>query len=228
MKVVLKQEITKRYPDYKMGVMEIGIARYDINALRRALTSSVAKRNPLHKNVETESIWKQIFVEMKASPQRLPSVVSLWNFYEQYGGLRSVNYFVDAYSYVSLKHSIPIGGYDLDSLPSKDITLRYARKGDRFKPLGLNQFERIKDESEIAYYSIGDVICRYWNNKDSEITKVTSLTKRLVVLFDSFGDIKPLNAAMDELETLYRETSDVSFLCKNVLSSINPFLNYVS
>ena len=221
MRIIIHQDVSQRYPDYRMGVMEIKITRYDIDALQKILASNVTINNVPRENEKAELKWMQVFNEMKASSKRLPSIVSLRNLYERFGELRGINYFVDAYNHISMKHGIPMGGYDIDNLPADDITLRYAKKGDKFHPLGLDQIEKIKDESEIVYYSGNDVITRYWNNKDSESTKITDKTKRLVIIFDYFGESEFLKAAMDDLEALFRSTGNVEYLRKSVLSSQN-------
>lgn len=223
MKITISKNVSDRYPEYKMGVIEAVVSKYDIDALQKLLPAKYA--DGLKRNKDAETKWNQVFSEMKASSKRLSSVVSLWNLFERYDELRSINYFVDVYNYISVKYGIPMGGYDTENLPAADITLDYAKKGDKFQPLGLNQTEKIKDESEIVYYSGSDVICRYWNNKDSEITKITESTSKLVIIFDFFGDDVHLNAAMDEMEVLLKETSDVPYLQKNILTADNPTID---
>ena len=220
MKITINHDVANRYPDYKMGVVEAVVTKYDLETLTALLIKKYAET--MQRNSDAEKKWAQVFTEMKASPKRLPSVTSLLNLYERFGELRSINYFVDIYNYVSIKHGIPMGGYDVESLPAEDITLRYAKKGDKFQPLGLNQTEKIKDESEVVYYSGDDVICRYWNNKDSEITKITESTQRLVVIFDFFGNTDLLGEAMNGLELLLKETADVIHFKQNILSSSHP------
>ena len=222
MTISIYQDVLNNYPDYLMGVVELSIVNYDSNKLQTIIAAEIAEMKVPMRNSSVESKWKEIFINMKASEKRLPSITALWNLQERFGELRSINYFVDAYNHISTKHGIPMGGYDINNLPADDITLRYAKRGDKFQPLGLNQVEKIKDENEIAYYSGSNVICRYWNHKDSELTKITENSKRLVIIFDFFGEPVLLNKAMDELETLLISTSNVSFIRKNHLSVKNP------
>ena len=224
MRVIIHQDVSDCYPDYLMGIVEITITRYDLYALEKSIEDNRTTGQYLRSSVKAESKWLQVFNDMKASSKRLPSILSLWNIYERFDGLRSINYFVDAYNHISMKHGIPMGGYDIDKLPAPDITLSYAKKGDKFRPLGLNQIEKIKNESEIVYYCGSEVVCRYWNNKDSELTRITDKTTRLVIFFDYFGEVDSLNAAMNDLAALFEFTGNVDFLRKSILSSQNRIL----
>ena len=222
MLINIHSDICRRYPEYLMGVMEIIIAQYDIEKLHQAIIIETHSVSLPSRNAEVEAKWLQVFADMNASEKRLPSVISLWNLQERFSELRSINYFVDAYNHISTKHGIPMGGYDVAKLPADDITLRFAKKGDKFQPLGLNQIEKIKDENEIVYYSGNDVICRYWNNKDSEMTKVTENTTKLVVIFDFFGNLEDLRMAMNDFEKLLNSTSDMKSHHKSILSATKP------
>jgi len=218
MQIRIHEDVLRRYPDYLMGVIELQITSYDIDALHQVIKACTNGKQIPAINTSVETKWFQVFNEMKASAKRIPSVVALWNLQSRFGELRSINYFVDAYNYVSTKHGIPMGGYDIESLPAEDITLRYAKKGTKFHPLGLNQIEKIKDESEVAYYSGDDVICRYWNNKDSELTKITEVSKKLIIIFDFFGERESLHGAMSELVDVLSASSDISFVRNFILS----------
>ena len=225
MQISIHADVLERYPDFLMGIVELSIARYDKECLQKAIIAANKDMQIPLRNTAVEEKWTQVFLDMNASAKRLPSVISLWNVQERFGELRSINYFVDAYNHISTKHGIPMGGYDITNLPANDITLRYGKRGDKFQPLGLNQVEKIKDESEVVYYSGDDVICRYWNNKDSEITKITENTTKLVIILDYFGELERLTKAMDELEALIGCTSDLLSCSKHILSVTQPSLS---
>jgi len=129
----------------------------------------------------------EVFSNMGASERRLPSVVALWNIIYHFGELKPINYFVDAYNYISIKHGIPMGGYDIAKLPHNELSLQHAVLGGvKFEPMGLSgQLEKLKDPAEICYYC-GDIpVCRYWNHKDSEITKIDETTSEVLIMFDT-------------------------------------------
>ena len=167
-----------------------------------------------------EKEWMKIFYDMHASKRRLPSVVALWSIIDRFGALKPINYFVDAYNYISVKHGIPMGGYDLQKLPYPELTLQHVvQGGKKFEPMGLSgQLEKLKDTAEICYYC-GDIpVCRYWNHKDSEITKIDVDTSEVLIMFDTVGGLLELKNAMKELVEIIQLTSNVIELKTEILS----------
>lgn len=208
MKIKIENKILQNYPQYKMGLIKI--VATDRNWEKLQLLTKYEKCIANEKAVEEE--WLKVFFDMHASERRLPSVVALWDIIDRFGELKPINYFVDAYNYISVKHGIPMGGYDITKLPYEELTLQYAIQGGiKFEPMGLSgQLEKIKDPAEICYYC-GDIpVCRYWNHKDSEITKIDENTSEVLIMFDTFGDYTELENAINEFIKIIKETSNVT------------------
>ena len=217
MKIEIQKNVVDKYPDYSMGIVYLSVKNIDYDSLKNKLKDAPKDFPPNKEAIEAK--WQQIYADMNASTKRLASVTSLWSLIDRYGELQNINFFVDAYNYISIHHGIPMGGYDITSLPEGNITLRYASKGDKFQPLGLNQIEKIKDEREIVYYSGEQVICRYWNNKDSDISKITNNTQEVVIIFDYIGEKNGLISAMDELIALISDSCSVVASNKLILNA---------
>lgn len=216
MKILIENQIVENYPQYKMGLVKIRSTNQNWEKLQ--LLTQYEKSLADRKTVEKE--WIAIFSDMHASQRRLPSVVALWNIIDQFGTLKPINYFVDAYNYISVKHGIPMGGYDIQKLPYPNLTLQHAIQGGiKFEPMGLSgQLEKIKDSAEIAYYC-GDIpVCRYWNHKDSEITKIDENTSDVLIMFDTLGDLMALENAMKEFTEIIKATADVTEIKMQILS----------
>jgi len=219
MKISIKENIAEKYPQYKMGLIKLKATNQDWEKLQ-TLTKY---ENTIADEAKVRKDWLSVFADMKASERRLPSVVALWGIISRFDELKAINYFVDAYNFVSVKHGIPMGGYDIDKLPFDEITLRNAVQGGvKFQPMGLNgQFERMKDPAEICYYS-GDVpVCRYWNHKDSEITKIDDDTTEVLIMFDTLEGLAELETAMKEFQELIKQTSDTTDIKTKILSKEN-------
>lgn len=216
MKISIENKILETYPQYKMGLVKISVE----NRNWEKLQSLVKYEKSIADEKVVEQEWIEIFSDMHASERRLPSVVALWNIIARFGALKPINYFVDAYNYISAKHGIPMGGYDVQKLPYQELTLQHAvQGGEKFEPMGLlGQLEKLKDTAEICYYC-GDVpVCRYWNHKDSEITKIDENTSEVLVMFDMIGGLTELKNAMNELGEIIKSTSDVIELKVEILS----------
>lgn len=196
MKISIENKILEKYPMYKMGLIKVIVE--DKNWKKLQELTKYGKSIVDEEKVEKE--WLEIFDDMHASERRLPSVVALWSIIDRFGELKPINYFVDAYNYISVKHGIPMGGYDIKKLPYDDLKLQYAITcGVKFEPMGLGgQLEKIKDEAEICYYC-GDIpVCRYWNHKDSEITKIDENTNEVLIMLDTLSGLEELQNAIDE------------------------------
>jgi len=217
MKISIQSEISQKYPHYKMGLVKIATSSRNLEKLQ-TLTKyekSIADENAVEKE------WLKIFADMNASERRLSSVVALWSVIDRFGELKSINYFVDAYNYISIKHGIPMGGYDIAKLPHKELSLQYAVQGGvKFEPMGLaGQLEKLKDTAEICYYC-GDIpVCRYWNHKDSEITKIDENTSEVLSMFDTLGGLAELKNAIDEFVELIKSTADITEIKIEILSN---------
>lgn len=229
MNISIQEEIIQAYPQYKMGLVKIKTISQDWNKLQ-TLTKyekSIADK------AQVENDWLAVFNDMHASERRLPSVVALWSIIDRfgtsasqtaslatYGGLKPINYFVDAYNFISIKHGIPMGGYDLTKLPHNELKLQHAVQGGvKFQPMGLSgQFEKLKDPAEICYYSGDTPVCRYWNHKDSEITKIVENTNEVLIMFDTLGNLAELENAMTEFVDLIKQTAEIDEIKTEILS----------
>lgn len=221
-KVTVQEEIVKKYPQYKLGLVRITFSDFNNTEVDNDKLQTLTK---YEKSIIDESAiekeWLEVFADMKASERRLPSVVALWSIIDRFGELKPINYFVDAYNYVSIKHGIPMGGYDIKKLPIHELSLQYAVVGGtKFEPMGLaGQFEKLKDSAEICYYC-GDVpVCRYWNHKDSEITKIDENSADVLIMFDSLGGLEELNNAIDEFVELINSTSGTPKMISSMVLS---------
>lgn len=76
----------------------------------------------------------------------------------------------------------------------------------------------MKNPAEICYYC-GDVpVCRYWNHKDSEITKIDENTSEVLIMFDTFWSITELENAMNEFINIINETSNITEIKIQILN----------
>lgn len=219
MKISIENKIVEKYPQYKMGLMKIIVENKNWEKLQELTKYEKSIAN----EVKVEKEWLEIFDDMHASERRLPSVVALWSIIDRFGELKPINYFVDAYNYISVKHGIPMGGYDIKKLPYDDLRLQYAITGGvKFEPMGLGgQLEKIKDEAEICYYC-GDIpVCRYWNHKDSEITKIDESTNDVLIMLDTLGGLEELQKAIDEFINIIDLSSEVIEIKIEILDKDN-------
>ena len=115
----------------------------------------------------------------------------------------AINPLVDAYNTVSLKYLLPVGGEDLDQTLG-DVVLTVA--GEAEKPIHLlgEAEARPPDVGEVIYKDDNGAICRRWNWKEAERTKLTEHTRRAVLVIEAIPPIETalLQQALTDLEAL--------------------------
>lgn len=106
---------------------------------------------------------------------------------------------VDLYCEVATRHLAPLGGYDVDRLPSPQIELRLARPDDTFSPLGSGDMPLT---DTVAVYAAGStVLCWAYNCRDSRDTSLTEDTDAGLFLGEAVTAVQheALRAALADL-----------------------------
>lgn len=116
--------------------------------------------------------WREAFRELGWSPSTyLSSVEALVRRTLRGKPPPSINPAVDLANSVSLRYLVPIGAHDLGTAPL-GLTVRLARPGDRFLPMG-NGPEEVPEPGEIVYAHGSDIRTRRWVWRQSRTGLVT-------------------------------------------------------
>lgn len=130
--------------------------------------------------------WNDAYRAFGAKPQRTrPSVQALLRRVED--GLPRIDRLTDVYNAISVRHSVPIGGEDLDSYQGP-LRLCRANGDERFETVAAG-------ESIVEHPTAGEVVwrddlgvtCRRWNWRQCVRTRLTAATKRAVFIIDALG-----------------------------------------
>lgn len=116
--------------------------------------------------------------------------------------LPTISPVVDIYNTISIKHTLPIGGDDIDHVEG-GITLTIAGGTERFLMLGTDAPTPIK-EGEVVYRDASEVLCRAWNYRECDKSKITEKTQNTCLVIEGLehttkGEIQ---AALSELKNL--------------------------
>ncbi|MDR2685361.1 MAG: hypothetical protein LBB23_01145 [Rickettsiales bacterium] len=202
MKFNINPEIFTKFAPLKVGVIILenidNSANVDafFNAEYAAITTSVKQK---FDGVELSTYqvvrrWREIYKSFGEKEAR-SSIEALIKRIKNDKGLYRVNPLVDIYNIASLKFELPAGGEDLSAI-SSDIELTFADGGESFTPIGGN--EEKPNPGEVIYKFGNVVICRNFNYRESDITKLANTTERAIIVFeDALGDEGNLCAAMD-------------------------------
>jgi len=115
------------------------------------------------------------------------------------GGIPSINLAVDMYNLVSLETRLTLGAHDLDRVAG-DITLRMARGGESFVPLGGGKLETVAAGDYHYVDEGGEVLCRL-DYRQGDKTKVTLDTRRCLFIIQGNPNtpMASVEAARDQL-----------------------------
>ncbi len=116
--------------------------------------------------------------------------------------IRHINKLVDLYNYISLKYILTVGGEDLEKIKG-DLILDFARGDETFIRLGGTENEPPL-AGEVVYKDDESVICRRWNWREADKTKLTEETKNAIMVIESLPLIKreTVKTATKELANL--------------------------
>ncbi|MGH9392398.1 MAG: B3/B4 domain-containing protein, partial [Vicinamibacteria bacterium] len=107
---------------------------------------------------------------------------------------------------VSLFHLLPAGGEDLDAIEGDVVLTRASAAEKPVKLLGESE-ERAPKPGEVIYKDDRGAICRRWNWKEADRTKLTEETANAILVLEAIPPIalEELEAAARALERLVLE-----------------------
>ncbi len=183
----VSEEIFRSFPDVLIGVAAFDGVRNSgesaglTEVLRREEDEAV-RRLGAARPAEHPLIvpWREAYRKFGAKPKDHPSSIeNLVRRVAKGQRLPHVNRLVDLYNAVSLRHLVPVGGEDLAAVDG-DVELRFA--GDEEFSVRLlgepAESARPPKPGEVIYADRAGALCRRWNWKEAERTKLTEATAR--------------------------------------------------
>ena len=204
MEFSVNPKIFQLFPDLRLGVLvSSGIKNHGEkkeieNLLRKAeseirlrLDLETVKDNPLISN------WRAAYKDLKVKDGR-PSHEALIRRVLKGGQLPHINNLVDIYNYLSLRYMTPFGGEDLDKI-NGNIQLRFAQGTEEFIELGSSELTH-PNPDEVIYSDEEKVLCRKFNWRESDLTKLTEGTKEAFFVTEALPPINEdiLHKALEE------------------------------
>ena len=117
--------------------------------------------------------------------------------------LRRINPLVDLYNAISLNHLLPAGGEDLERVEG-DVRLTFAGADEPPVRLLGDPEPRPPSPGEVVYRDDAGVLCRRWNWREAERTKLTAETRDALLVLEALPPIprQDLERAVAELAGL--------------------------
>ena len=210
MKFKVNEKLFDEYEGLKIGVITCN--NIDNTSLKNDISDETEKTKEHIKDkfadVELSNYpvirrWRDIYKSFGEKKSR-SSIEALIRRLLNGHDIPSINPIVDIYNMLSLKYEVPCGGEDIDTI-NDDIELTYANGTESFICLGSTEEEH-PNEGEIVYKSGNTVMCRNFNYRESDITKLTEDTKNCVLVIESvIADNADLENALKELSQMVEE-----------------------
>ncbi|MFH0962088.1 MAG: phenylalanine--tRNA ligase beta subunit-related protein [archaeon] len=212
--IEIEKEIFDRFPGVVIGVVFAKnldnsgafpkaqeLIGAEIERIRKEFTNENLSQQ---KKIE---IWRDAYRTFGGEPKKNKSSVE--NLYKRILGgnsLWKINKIVDVYNYISLKHMLPVGGEDLDKVKG---TIRLAIAGESETPaIMLGESEaRQPHKGEVIYKDDLSTICRRWNWKEADRTKLTEETRNCILVIEGLPPVgkEEIREALSELASIVSE-----------------------
>lgn len=159
--------------------------------------------------------WREAYRKFGAKPKDYPSSVENLTRRVLNGvHIAHINNLVSLYNTISLCYLLPAGGEDLDKIIGDVLLTRAGHDESAVCLLGEKE-ARVPHAGEIIYKDEVGAICRRWNWKEADRTKLTQATRNAFLVVETL-----LPVPRDTLETAIRELADlVKRYCGGIVST---------
>jgi len=204
MKLSISDDIFEKYPTLNLGVVfakniDNTGEKTEVLTMLNDQVKTIASTYELDtlKDLPKLQSWRQAYADFGAKPKKYTcSVENLHRMILEGVSLQHINTLVDIYNYISLKHMVPVGGDDLDKIDG-NITLKFATGSEPFVRLNSDEIDYPKI-GEVIYTDDREVLCRRWNWRESDKSKMTEQTKNVALVIEGLA---PVTAADVQLIT---------------------------
>lgn len=213
MKFKIDSKIFENFPELNIGIVTVkGIDNTGSN--EEIMNLIREKENQIRETFNTETLsqnpkidaWRKAYSSFGAKPKKYKcSVENLYRMILQGIELRHINKIVDIYNYISIKHIIPVGGDDINKIDG-NITLKFAKGNEPFVELNSEETKNPK-EGEVVYVDDKEVLCRRWNWRECDKSKMTEETKNVALVVEGLPPVtkEEIRQIIDELSDLIQK-----------------------
>lgn len=205
----ISKALFEQFPHLRVGVIVVkGFDnKSDNSEFLKLLRDQEAKQKEalagvtLSENTKISS-WRAAYSSFGAKPKKYKcSVEALLKRVQEGEELPNISPLVNVYNMISIKYVFPVGADDLTKMTS-DSFLTYASGKETFLAIGA-QDTKNPGAGEIIYRMDQKVLCRRWNWRESEDTKIDENSKEVIIYIESLiEDDSDLKSALAELTQL--------------------------
>jgi len=210
-KLLIAKSLFKQFPDLHLGIIlatgidNSGKSDEIIKKIRQKeleLRSKLTKPELAeHPNIKP---WRLAYSWFGAKPKKYKcSIEALLIRILAGDNLPEINPLVDLYNFVSIDKLLPIGADDLDKVEG-NIKLMQAKGDEKYVEISTLE-EKNPKENEVVYMDDKEVLCRRWNWRECEKSKLTEDSKNVIVYAESLLGKEHIEEAIAELNDLMKD-----------------------
>lgn len=214
MKLSMHSDIFELWPEAGLGIVYLQGANnraemFGFGERQKTIEAEIKQKFPAtdvvgqHPNIQA---WRRAYRQFGCDPHEYRcSSEALTRQVVRGNSIWGINPLVDCYNSISLKYIVPVGGEDADQIVG-EVVLRRARGDEAFVRLGGTVNEP-PEPGEVIYADDAGVLCRRWNWREADRTKLTAETKNAILVIETIPPMTRdlLVAATSELAELVKE-----------------------
>ena len=234
-KFQVASEIFELFPDLSIGVLSLSnidntgqhdaLSQLLLDAQEEQRLALAGMTLSQHPHIAP---WREAYRAFGVKAKKYPSSIeNLLKRVTKGETMRNINPLVDLYNVVSLKHLMPVGGEDLDAIQG-DLDLRFAGETEaEIYLLGDNEAKAPKP-GEVIYSDDAGAICRRFNWKEADRSKLTESTKNAVLVIEALPPVTfdMLELALNDLTELV-QTYCKATVCRHIVTSTSSDVSLV-
>jgi DNA/RNA-binding domain of Phe-tRNA-synthetase-like protein len=207
-KILIDDKLFDLFPDMQIGIVHLKGLDNSINQesgiYLRESEKQVRKKWSGHSVLEMPEIadWRKAYKTLGVKKGTRVSLESLLKRVLKENEIPSINPLVDYYNATSLQNIFPCGGEDLDQTKG-DIRLTFAKGSESFKQIG-SDVDEPPEIDEVIYKDDLGCLCRRWNWREADRTKLTEETKNAILVVESLNTnrVEEITEALEKLALL--------------------------
>jgi len=208
--IIIDEQIFETFPDFMRGIIIVTDIDNSQTSKRieELLTSEAKSKVGKEQSNSVEVLaWDEIHRKFGSNPNKFPpSIKNLLKRIEKDFVPPYINSAVALFNYISLKYLVPCGGDDIERVEG-NLHLGFATGSEHFSGLGSEEVEA-PVPGEVIYYddATQNIMCRKWNWRNGDFTKIQPSTKRIVINIDGISPVSEstITEARDQLEELLK------------------------
>jgi DNA/RNA-binding domain of Phe-tRNA-synthetase-like protein len=212
-RLIVSEKIFSTFPDVLVGVIsarDIDNSAESSEVMENLHREEIQVRERLGNQQLSEhpqiAPWREAYRKFGAKPKDYPSSVEnlIKRVIKGYS-LPHINMLVDLYNTISLRHIVPAGGEDLDKIEG-DVELTFANDNEPPVKLLGEPEARSPKPGEVIYKDAISAICRRWNWKEADRTKLSGATRNSILVIEALPPVNRMqvNEILNELASLVR------------------------